>query len=277
MNLILKLLTLLVCIAFCKCDRILILAPVCSKSHKISYMPIAEALAEKGHEVTVVSPYQPTKTTANLREIVVKDVLKDIELDWFELQKQNPLQAMVTIISSFRAMMTTGFDSLMSNEEFISILKNRAADLIIVDAILNDFTLPVIESFRVPYIFYCPASSVPWTTAAMSIPAEYASVPAGSGDFADDMNFFQRLGNMLASEMFLVVRKWFMLRMLDDYVKKEFPNATPIEQFEKEAAMMFANSHPATAWPRPLPPNVIPIGALHVRPGKALPQVLRDE
>jgi hypothetical protein len=41
-------------------------------------MPIAEALAEKGHEVTVVTPYQPTKITANLREIVVKDVLKDI-------------------------------------------------------------------------------------------------------------------------------------------------------------------------------------------------------
>ena len=82
---------------------------------------------------------------------------------------------------------------------------------------------------------------------------------------------------MLSSEVFLVIRKWFLLRMLDDYVKKEFPNATPIEQFEKEAAMMFSNSHPATAWPRPLPPNVIPIGALHVRPGKPLPQVLRDE
>ena len=58
---------------FSHADRILMLAPVCSKSHKISFMPIIEALAEKGHQVTVVTPFPPDNTIKNVREVVIEN------------------------------------------------------------------------------------------------------------------------------------------------------------------------------------------------------------
>ena len=44
------------------CERILFLAPVSTKSHKIAFMPIVEALVERGHQVTVVSSSKTEKS-----------------------------------------------------------------------------------------------------------------------------------------------------------------------------------------------------------------------
>lgn len=42
-------------VVLCLVNRILLRAPVCFKSHKHSFMPIVEALASKGHQLTVVT------------------------------------------------------------------------------------------------------------------------------------------------------------------------------------------------------------------------------
>ena len=79
---------------------------------------------------------------------------------------------------------------------------------------------------------------------------------------------------MVFDEIFLFVRKRIVLRRLDDLVRPDFPNARPIEKIERSAQLCLASYHSATAWPRTLPPTFIPIGALHVRHAKPLPNVL---
>ncbi|XP_032791501.2 LOW QUALITY PROTEIN: UDP-glycosyltransferase UGT5 [Daphnia magna] len=261
---------------FSQTERILVLAPVCSKSHKISFMPIVEALAEKGHQVTVVTPFSPENQKPNVKEIVLKkNALMEIDTDWFEIQKQNILKVFTWTITVFRTTMKDGYDILMSNEEFQEVLRSRDVDLVIVDAILNDFVLPIIDHINVPFIFYCPASGVPWVMDMLNVPQEYASVPVGMGDYGSQMTFMQRMGNFLSTELFFLVRKAFWLNMLKDVTNKDFPNSRSISEIERDSQLCIINSHPATAWARPLPQNVIPIPALHTRPPKSLPQALR--
>lgn len=262
---------------FSQTERILVLAPVCSKSHKISFMPIVEALAEKGHQVTVVTPFSPENQKPNVKEIVLKkNALMEIDTDWFEIQKQNILKVFTWTITVFRTTMKDGYDILMSNEEFQEVLRSRDVDLVIVDAILNDFVLPIIDHINVPFIFYCPASGVPWVMDMLNVPQEYASVPVGMGDYGSQMTFMQRMGNFLSTELFFLVRKAFWLNMLKDVTNKDFPNSRSISEIERDSQLCIINSHPATAWARPLPQNVIPIPALHTRPPKPLPQVLTE-
>lgn len=262
-----------------KAERIWVLSPISTKSHKISFMPIAEALAEKGHQVTVVSPFPPLtdKNSKNLTEIVVGNVFDETSVDWFDVQSSNLIKLLVITIKNFHEMMQAGYDNLMKNKEFRKIFESRAVDLVIVDAILNEFTLPIIDHLKVPYIFYCTTTGAPWVMDMFNIPHEYATVPSGVGDEESNMSFMERLINMLSTESFKILRKIFLINMMDNYVKKEFPNSRAITEIERDAELCFINSHPATAWTRTLPPHVIPLGALHVRPAKPLPNVRNIE
>src|ERR1700744_2157844 len=49
--------------------RILAVAFVSSKSHKITYEPLLYELGARGHDVTVLAPYISGKTIKNVREI----------------------------------------------------------------------------------------------------------------------------------------------------------------------------------------------------------------
>lgn len=255
-------------------ERILVLAPLCSKSHKISFMPIVEALAEKGHHVTVVTPFSTDNRVENVDEIVLEnDIFKDLNIDWFKMQRESTIESFIRTITMFQTTMKTGYELLMSNKEFRKILDSRDVDLVIVDAILNDFVLPVVEHLNVPYIFYCSASGVPWVMDAVNVPHQYASVPGGLGDNGSQMTFLERMGNLISIEMFLLVRKIFWLDILDDRIRRDFPNSRSVSEIERDSQLCIINSHPATAWARPLPQNMVPIPALHTRPAKPLPQV----
>jgi glucuronosyltransferase len=261
-------------LTFSSAERLLVLAPVCSKSHKISFMPIVEALAEKGHQVTVVTPFAPDSQKENIAEIVLnRNPLAELNTNWFTIHNQNIAHKFQWTIEFFQTTMKEGYVTLMSNKEFKEILQTRAVDLVIVDAILNDFVLPIVDHLNVPYIFYSPASSVPWVMDALKVPQEYASVPIGMGDCDSQMTFMQRMENMLAGELFFLLRKVMWFNQIEEMIEKDFPNSRSILEIERDSQLCILNSHPATAWTRPLPQNVVPIPALHTRPAKPLPEV----
>lgn len=232
-----------------------------------------EALAKRGHQVTVFSPYSLKTTVPNLKEITIRSAFDATDVDWFGMTEVSAFRALTDILGKFSIVNEKGYKSLMENEEFKRIFETRDVDLVVVDAILNDFTMPLVDKMNVPFIFYCPAAPVAWLTDYMNVPKEYSYVPVGAGDYGTDMTFFQRMGNMLSGEVFIQLRKWFVLPAIDEIIKKDFPDARPIAQIEREAQMAIVNSHPAAAWVRPLPPNIIPVPALHVRPPQPLPEV----
>lgn len=253
-------------------ERILILSPVSSKSHKFSFLPIAESLAEKGHEVTFITPYPPidSRSVTNLRELAVGNAL---DADWFAMKSVNPLKAAFDKLANFYTLEEKAYEILMNNQDFKKMIQSRQIDLVIVDAILSEFTLPIIDHLQVPFIFYSPASGVHWTMEAVNAPLEYATVPIGIGDSGSKMTFMERLMNVMFSRTFMMMRKVFLLDKLDTLIRKDFPNSRPISEIERDSQLCLLNSDPATAWIRTLPPNVVPVAGLHIRPVKPLPQV----
>ena len=53
------------------CGSILFYIPFCSKSVKITFMPLAEEMAERGHEVVVVMPFATKKPHPKVKEIII--------------------------------------------------------------------------------------------------------------------------------------------------------------------------------------------------------------
>ena len=58
-------------IELASCGSVLFWIPFCSKSVKITFMPLAEEMAAKGHEVVVVMPYATKTPNPKVKEIIV--------------------------------------------------------------------------------------------------------------------------------------------------------------------------------------------------------------
>ena len=74
----------------CWTAKIAVLFPGGSKSHLIAAMPLVEELAQRGHEMTIVSPFK-VLTTTSIRLIHLVELEKRIEslpIDWFGMSDQ---------------------------------------------------------------------------------------------------------------------------------------------------------------------------------------------
>jgi glucuronosyltransferase len=213
----------------------------------------------------------------NIHEIQITsiDVILEKVVNWYDTEKGDDETQLKTMITALPYTNTFIYDEIMRSPEFQSIMLDRSVDLVIVDGIVSELTFPIIEHFRVPFVFHC-SSFGPWTTAAieaMGTDSDYASIPFPQTGLDVKMTFAQRLTNIRKAQSFHSLRQSHIFDTIDDYVKKDFPNARPSGDFMKEASLVLINSDITTDWPRSLPPTVIPIGAVHARPAQELPLV----
>ena len=72
------------------CGSVLFFIPFMSKSVKITFMPLAEEMAAKGHEVVVVMPYATKKPNPKVKEIIIDGK------EWDELQEKMSVEKLKT-------------------------------------------------------------------------------------------------------------------------------------------------------------------------------------
>ena len=171
--------------------------------------------------------------------------------------------------------MLLAYQQFIQNPDIQSIKnsKNKLFDLAIVDGIVNDFSLPLVEYLNIPFILYDPGPGINWNLALKDVAMDYASIPPMFGDYTNPMTLIQRMTNLMLNEAFLIVRRHYLLRSLDNVIRNDFPNARSISEIEKKAELVFANVDPVTSWLRAYPPSFIPVRALHVRAAQSIPEV----
>lgn len=240
-----------------------------------SLQPVVEELADRGHYVTVVASYPPTKNHTNIRNIILGDLVSGVETQYYDFKRTNLLALLLSTPMIANSILTEGYDSLLNNEAFRQLVFNREADLVLLDAIWQDFTLPAIDHLKVPLVYYSSASPpFPWTLDVMGASPDYANSPVGWTDYGRGMTFWQRLVNAFTGEYLILLYRWYMMRLVDDLGKRDFPNARPSLEVARSAHLCLVNNHFATSRPQSFPPNFVSVGAMHVRPAKPLPAVI---
>ena len=111
-----------------------------------------------------------------MREIVIGDYYEERVINWFEMGTKNMVSQLFGFIEEFREFNKEGYRRLMANADFQQILRSKEVDLVIVDACVNDFTFPMADYLKVPFISYIPSAGLPWTIDAMAVPPEYSYV-----------------------------------------------------------------------------------------------------
>lgn len=148
--------------------------------------------------------------------------------------------------------------------------------LIVMEAFFNDCFLGFAHKFKAPVVQVCSFGGTGWMGDLVGNPNPYSYVPGGFHNFGDRMTFWERLTNTVTGEFERLGRKCYYIPKQDGIARKYFnyTNDLPsISELETSTVIVLVNNHFSLNYPKPLMPNLVQIGGVHIKTPQELPEV----
>lgn len=254
--------------------RILAVETIGARSHWNFMSAVLRSLAGAGHAVTVLTPLSDSDdaTAANLTVVDTSaDNTLEIDRDLIPLLDEfgNPFWAVgkMNAVNRLFCDMTYGSDRLKE----ILVAGGGADgrfDLFIVEPVAYDCMSHIAVTLHVPVVYVIPSPMITSFerdfTGHVSNPACVSHIMA---PHAVPKTFFHRLYNT-ALLAYNVLRTNYDVRMI------KYTDPRPYDQSPAVSpSMIFQNTHYITEASRPVAPNVIDVGGIHLKPAKTIPKV----
>jgi hypothetical protein len=258
--------------------RILGVFPAPVPSHYILSNTLMKGLAEKGHDVTMVSPFVdkiPPKN-GSYTNIVLTGFAEEHErmvkeINVFEMEKKGIL-ALLPIFSSYIEMC----EQTINHTDVQKLIHSgNKFDVVIVEMFINDAQNVLAPHFNAPLVLFSAVGVNTWINQLVGNPQPLAYIPDVFFGLSGKMSFFQRLLNTVAYVGEQGMNYLYMLPQQEKLVKKYFPNGPSLYDVMYNASILLLNSHPSIHPPVPRVPNMIDVGGLHMKPPKPLPKDLQ--
>ena len=149
-------------------------------------------------------------------------------------------------------------------------------DLIITEAFFNECFLGFAHKFKAPLIQVCTYGGSDFMADWVGSPNPYSYVPDEFIDYTDKMNFWQRMYNTVLGTFKHVGRQMIHLPRQNAALQKYFnytDDLPPLWELEYKTSLVLLNTHHSLSYPKPLMPNYVQVGGMHMKPPKKLPQV----
>lgn len=130
--------------------------------------------------------------------------------------------------------------------------------------------LPIAEILQIPFIGTVGARSWRNNEQIMGNPYNPAIVPMEMSSMPPKMNFIQRSKNAWICIFDILLHSLFVYPKVEAFYEKHFPDLSFRRRIKP--ALLLVNDHPVFV-PRPVAPNVVYIGGIHLTPAKPLPKV----
>ncbi|XP_066994908.2 UDP-glycosyltransferase UGT5 [Anabrus simplex] len=258
--------------------RILAVIPMPVKSHSIVFLSLMEELAARQHQVTVISYFPQEKPRPNYTDIPLdKEKLKQFgRRDMFAMNDMSSFMklSMLWIIGNFCGI-------ILEEPQVQQLIhsKDQQFDLVITEAFFNEALFGFAHVFKAPLIVLCPFGGTHWMGHMVGNPSPFAYVPDIFLSYGDHMTFIQRLHNTVLGVYALLGRALFYIPQQNAIMRKYFNHSESLPslwEVQHKTALFLANSHVSVNYPRPLVPNFIEVGGMHIKPPKKLPQDLQN-
>lgn len=211
-----QILILLTLLGVASSSRILFLYPTPSKSHMIVAHSLSTTLAERGHDVTVLTAYPLDKKIQNHREIVVPFDDKDFK-DMTKLLVENPNTFILKTLPKALDMTFGLARDAVEVPEFQKIVREEKFDLVIIGMFFNHFLLGYGEVFNCPTAMLSVLGSLSATNLLTGNPLSVNAVPSLFISDLKEMNFFDRVKNFLIHGLDLAVLEFMNYKMKKVY------------------------------------------------------------
>jgi len=149
-------------------------------------------------------------------------------------------------------------------------------DVVIVEAFVNECFLGFAHKFQAPAIQVCTYAGGNYMADWVGSPNPYSYVPDESIGYTDKMNLWERTHNTIVCLLKHVGRQMIHVPKLNAAMQKHFnytDNLPPVWELEYKTSLVLVNSHHSLSYPKPLMPNYVQVGGMHVKSPKELPEV----
>ncbi|XP_072477072.1 UDP-glucuronosyltransferase 2B17-like isoform X21 [Notamacropus eugenii] len=258
-------------------------------SHWINMKAILDELAQRGHEVTVLTSTASILIASNktsllsfevypvsfTKEDVVNYFDKWIKERVYEMSRLSPWEyakKMQDILFEYSKVLKQFCESVVLNKKLMKTLKEARYDVVVSDAfspcgelIAEVLGIPVVYTLRFitgnTYEKYCGG-----------LPSPPSYVPVVLTELTDKMTFMERVKNML---FFLYFDFWFQhfdVKDWDRFYSDVLGRPTTLCETMGKAEMWLIRTYWDFEFPRPYLPNFEFVGGLHCKPAKPLPE-----
>uniref|UniRef100_A0A182MNV7 Uncharacterized protein n=1 Tax=Anopheles culicifacies TaxID=139723 RepID=A0A182MNV7_9DIPT len=250
--------------------KILAVFPSISKTNYIFGQVLFEALAAKGHDLTVVSPFEIQYAYENIRQVRITGLFSHIEdyglhANVFTKRDKSSFYGNTNLIYGTAAMA----DYTLGHPKLQELLKNpnETFDLLILDQVLCESLLGLAYHYGVPAIVYSASASNKYTNEMVGNPHNPAYNPIPSLGYSDRMDLVQRVWNTFVSICEQFNYRYLYLPSQEAVYQRYFSrrNLPPLLDLIHNVSLVMVNSHPVINFARPFVPNMIEIGGAHIR------------
>ncbi|GJQ69931.1 hypothetical protein Trydic_g13331 [Trypoxylus dichotomus] len=255
----------------CESFRVLGLFPLPIKSHFIFYQRFMKELASKGHQVYVVSQYPEKFPPPNYYDI---DINGSLSRSIGQLSVQFQLYRGIIGIMKyiFRSCGSEICEHLFQHRSIIELRNSTLKfDVVIAELYGTDCLLGFAHHFGAPIIGMSGTDLLPWAAARMGNPDNPSYVPNYFLAVNEQMVLYEKLQAFFA--LFLTKIGYFFLSTAASEIRARefFGNQLPsLEAIVSNTSLLLVNSHLSVNVPRPMVPNVIEVGGLHIQPSDML-------
>ncbi|KDR20745.1 UDP-glucuronosyltransferase 2B13 [Zootermopsis nevadensis] len=261
------------------CARFLVIIPTSVKSHFLMLEKYMKALADRGHELVVVSRFPQIQPISNYVDIVLEGSLNGSNPK-YTLSIEQALFIKNPVVN---AMSLAKYGALncgaVLNDPSVKQLINsdEKFDVVVNDCFHTDCFLPFAYKFGA--ISICASTSVlmPWANDRMGNPDNPSYIPNLFTSYSERMNFVERVINAVTTVLHKVAYHFISDCPSQLLARKFFGEDTPdLADLARNISLLLVNSHFSVNAPRPLVPGVVEIGGMHIPKPKPLPQPLQD-
>ncbi|XP_049939934.1 UDP-glucosyltransferase 2-like isoform X3 [Schistocerca serialis cubense] len=263
----------------CQGANILSVMSVPSKSHMVFLSPLLHELAQRGHNLTVISPFPQSPPVKNIRDIKLNVTMdsfrKERNMSLFEMGEVNPF-ILLLFSSTIGSSMCKNAISTPEVQDLITS-NNQKFDLLIAGVFTECF-LGLAHKHNASIIQQIPNTLAFVMGDAVGNPAAYAYIPDIMLDIPVNMNFLQRTLNSMYGLLVELLRFFVYVPNQQEIMvsySKNIDNLPSVEKLFKSSSLVLINNHESIGLSRPLTPNTIQVGGMHIKPAKDLPKDLK--
>lgn len=249
--------------------------------------PLLKTLAERGHDVTVVSFFPIKNPPANYTIVSLEGLaaqgVETIDLSYFDSQSKLlhdlGIEKVIKQIFDFQPLadMATGICSNIVDFVPLANAMKKSYDVILVENFNSDCMLGLMHVYglKAPYISLSSSAIMQWSSDRIGVTDNPSYVPLVSSEFTSQMTFLQRLENTLMNVYYKIWFRYAIQMKEKAIIEKRFGRRIPdLQEIAKNVSLMLVNTFHSLNGVRPLLPGVVEVGGMHLdHSRKAIPHV----
>ncbi|VEN36938.1 unnamed protein product [Callosobruchus maculatus] len=247
-------------------------------SHNFLSKAVFKALAEAGHDVTVVTCFHEDNVPngGKWREILLKDHYEKFTKHFGAMNFFEQGSKLSFHFLNLYKMVLQMTEQPLAHPEVQKLIKSgEKFDVVIVSQFMNEAHYMLAAHFDAHLVALSTIGSSSWNNYLVGNP----SMPSVDREMIlnhpKKMNFLQRLTNTLFTITGYLIRTFYLLPSHADLTKRYISEKIDFYNELHNVSLVLLNSHPSVSDPKPHVPSMIEIGGFHVGAPKPLPEDLK--